>query len=61
MRERERERERERVVKCLFLCLSSLLKCTSNFFQGFSENRLVVNTALIRACVVCEVVNCNLV
>ena len=61
--ERERERERERVVKCLFLCLSSLLKCrpTSNFFQGFSENRLVVNTALIRASVVCEVVNCNLV
>ena len=57
----ERERERERVVKCCFFVCQAYWNVQVIFFKGFSENRLVVNTALIGACVVCEVVNCNLV
>ena len=49
---RERERERESCEMFISLSVKQVI-----FFQGFSENRLVVNTALIRACVVCEVVN----
>ena len=50
-------------MKCIVFCLSSLLKytCTSNVFSRNLENRLVVNTVLIRACAVSEVVNGYLV
>ena len=58
-------------MKCIVLCLSSLLKytctsilkytCTSNVFSRNSENRIVVNTVLIRACAISEVVNGYLV
>ena len=60
----ERERQRQRQRECLVHNLSSLLKYKSNFFfQGIQKINyiVIVNTALIRACVVCEVVNGYLV
>ena len=59
-RERERERERELWNVYFFVC-QAYWNVQVIFFQGFSENRLVVNTVLIRACIVREVVNGYLV
>ena len=50
LREREREREKERESS-----LSSLLKYTCSILFKESSNLQVVDTALIRARVVCEV------
>ena len=51
-REREREREREEMFSSMSVKPTEICR---------NQNLLVVNTALIRACVACEIVNGYLV